>query len=535
MKKTILFIFAMMLSSLVFAKADDLRLPDAFSALMPMPNKAVLTKGTPFVVNQKTTIYASGADLSFSVVYLQNILSDRLNVTPAKSSVQLPKNQIKLLIDNSVSNPEGYVLNVNSKLIEVKASTKAGILNAVSTLDQVLLGDVCNTKNCKIVAMTIDDYPRFARRALMLDPARHFLPVEDVKKYIDTMMRYKYNVLQIHLTDDQGWRFEVKGEESLTAHGKHYTQEQLKDIISYAEERGVEIVPEIDIPGHTSALLFAKPHLGCTSKDTIAIKLGKTADRMLCASNAEGYELYKKIISQISSVFKSKYIHLGGDESIIEQNWAKCSKCQAMMKELGYSKPEKLMIPFFEKMLSYVRDNGKTPILWCENDNIRMPAKEYLFPYPQDVVLVTWRYGLTPLCLDLTYNSGNKILMAPGEFTYFDYPQLRGDLPEFNNWGMPVTTLKRSYEFDPGYGLPKEKQQHIDGVMGTLWGEAIQNIDRANYMTYPRAFAMIEAGWTEMENRSWESFKKRIYPNILQLMKRGVSVRAPFEIANEKK
>lgn len=535
MRKTILFIFATLLSSMSYAKYDDSKLPDAFSALVPMPNKAVLTKGSPFAVNQKTTVYANSEELSFSVSYLQNILGDRLNITPAQTSVQSSKNQIKLLIDNSASNSEGYVLNVTSKVVEIKASTKSGVLNAISTLDQILLGDVCNTNSGKIVPLMIDDYPRFSRRALMLDPARHFLPVEDVKKYIDTMMRYKYNVLQIHLTDDQGWRFEVKGEPSLTAHGKFYTQEQLKDLIRYGEERGVEIVPEIDIPGHTAALLFAKPHLGCTSKDTIAIKLGKTTDRMMCASNQEGYELYKKIISQIASVFKSEYIHLGGDESIIEQNWAKCSKCKAMMKSLGYSKPEKLMIPFFEKMLSYVRDNGKTAILWCENDNIRMPAKEYLFPYPKDVVLVSWRNGLTPLCLDLTYKSGNRILLAPGEFTYFDYPQMRGDLPEFNNWGMPVTTLKRAYEFDPGYGLPIEKQKHIDGVMATLWGEAIQNIDRANYMTYPRAFAMIEAGWTEMENRGWESFKKRIYPNILQLMKRGVSVRAPFEIANEKK
>ena len=144
--------------------------------------------------------------------------------------------------------------------------------------------------------------------------------------------------------------------------------------------------------------------------------------------------------------------------------------------------------------------------------------------------LITWRAGLTPKCIELTAKHGNPLIMAPGEYTYLDYPQLKGDLPEFKNWGMPVTTLETCYRFDPGYGLPAAQQAHILGITGTLWGEAMQDINRVTYMTYPRGLALAEAGWTQMEHRSWDSFKERMYPNLMNLMKHGVFVRVPFEI-----
>ena len=200
------------------------------------------------------------------------------------------------------------------------------------------------------------------------------------------------------------------------------------------------------------------------------------------------------------------------------------------MKEKGYAKVSELMGYFFGRILPYVRDNGKEAILWCELDNIRMPVSGYLFPYPQDVTLVTWRYGLTPFCMDLTLQHGHQLIMAPGEYAYLDYPQWPGDLPEFNNWGMPVTSLETCYRFDPGYGRPATEQNHILGIMGTWGGEAIKAINRVTYMTYPRALALAEAGWTRMEFRKWDSFRERLYPNLMNLMRHGVSVRAPFEI-----
>ena len=203
-----------------------------------------------------------------------------------------------------------------------------------------------------------------------------------------------------------------------------------------------------------------------------------------------------------------------------------------MMERLGYTKPTQLMIPFFNRVLDEVRKNDKKPILWCELNNIWPPADDYLFPYPKDVTLVTWRNALTPTCLDLTRKNGHNIIMAPGEHAYLDYPQYRNDFPEFNNWGMPITTLQKTYELDPAYGCLEADAAHIQGVMGTLWAEAIPDVNRATYMAFPRALALAEAGWSEMPQRSWDSFKQRIFPNIYELMKQGVSVRVPFEIVD---
>lgn len=503
------------------------------SALLPMPNHIEQLQSKPFSLTSKNiSIHPEEPELKFAATTLQAILKDRMQINiPLSGSRQ---SAIRLTIDPQLNGKEHYKLKIDQKGITISGASAAAVFYGVMTVDQILLGDVCTTNRKEMAAVSIDDAPRFEYRALMLDPARHFLPVEDVKFYIDQMVRYKYNVLQLHLTDDQGWRMEIKKHPKLTAGQPFYTQEELTDLIHYAAERHIEIIPELDIPGHTVAVLAAYPELGCTHTDTIEKNVGKTVDLMLCANNEKVYTVYKDIIDEVSALFPSRYIHLGGDEAVIEKNWTKCERCQKMMKELKYEKASQLMIPFFDRMLSFVRADGKQPILWCELDNIRMPANDYLFPYPKDVTLVSWRYGLTPTCQELTRQHGNPLIMAPGEFAYLDYPQFKGDLPEFNNWGMPVTTLETCYQFDPGYGRPASEQAHILGVMGTLWGEAIKDINRVTYMTYPRGLALAEAGWTQMEHRSWDSFKERLYPNLTNLMKNGVSVRVPFEIVKRK-
>lgn len=501
------------------------------SALIPMPNSVQTLKGKPLKVFPSETVYIDGETLQFSAQTLKDILEEQMqvNLLPGSSS---KNSKFTLLIDPAMVGEEHYTLQVNDKGVKITGSTAAAVYRGVMTFHQLLIGDICATQQKQITPVCIDDSPRFSYRALMIDPARHFLPVKDVKFYIDQMARYKYNVLQLHLTDDQGWRIEIKKHPKLT--GKdYYTQEQMKNLIHYAAERHIEIVPELDIPGHTVAVLAAYPELGCTHTDTIVKNVGTTTNLMLCAGNERVYDTYKDIIAEIASLFPSRYIHLGGDEAVIEQNWTKCERCRTMMSEKGYTKASQLMIPFFNRMLDFVREDGKEPVLWCELNNIYPPATDYLFPYPKDVTLVTWRMGLTPTCLDLTEKNAHPIIMAPGEYAYLDYPQLKGDLPEFNNWGMPVTTLEKCYQFDPGYGRSLSKQAHIQGIMGTLWGEAINDIARLCYMTYPRGLALAEAGWTQMEHRSWKSFKERMYPNLMYLMKNGVSLRVPFEVNKE--
>lgn len=502
------------------------------SALLPMPNHIMQTQGKPFALrDSKTAIYTNSKELQFAATTLQDILSERMQeVVPLSDS---ENSNIRLLVDNRMNGAEHYTIKIDAKGVTISGATPAAVYYGIMTTDQILLGDICATNRKQISPVEIDDAPRFGYRALMLDPARHFLPVEDVKFYINQMAKYKYNVLQLHLTDDQGWRIEIKKHPKL-ASKECYTQEELADIIRYAAQRHIDVVPELDIPGHTVAVLAAYPELGCTHTDTIVKNVGKTVDLMLCANNEQVYTVYKDIIDEVSALFPSRYIHLGGDEAVIEKNWTKCERCRAMMKELGYTKASQLMIPFFNRMLDYVRQDGKEPILWCELDEVRMPANEYLFPYPKDVTLVSWRWGLTPKCMELAAKHGNPMILAPGEFAYLDYPQLKGDLPEFNNWGMPVTTLEKVYQFDPGYGKAENENALVMGVMGTLWAEAMQDINRVTYMTYPRGLALAEVGWTQMEHRDWEYFKARLYPNLTNLMKQGVSVRVPFEIVKRK-
>ena len=500
------------------------------SALVPMVNHCeVSAKGTPFCLDAKRTkVFYADSSLLFSAQDLSQSIQETMGITLDVTD-QEGKSNIRLSIDTTLVSKERYRIDVSKKDIQIVGATPAAVWWAVQTFHQILLGDVKHTSLHQVAALQIDDSPRFAYRALMLDPARHFLPVADIKKFIDEMANFKYNVLQLHLTDDQGWRMEIKKHPKL-ASKQHYTQEELRDLIKYARERHIMVVPEVDVPGHTVAILSAYPELACQHLVDAEKVVGRTEQMMLCAAQPKVYDVLADVIEEISKTFDAPYIHLGGDESAIEKNWAHCDRCKQMMKDHGYTDISQLMIPFFSKVLGYVKKAGKKPILWCELNNIWPPADKYLFPYPQDVTLVTWRNALTPTCLSLTAQSGNPIIMAPGEHAYLDYPQYKNDLPEFKNWGMPITTLQKTYELDPAYGGTAEDSKHILGVMGTLWGEAIPDINRASYMAFPRALALAEAGWTEMEYRSWDSFKQRIYPNLNRMMKSGVSFRVPYEI-----
>lgn len=513
------------------------------SALIPMPNHIEKSKsGATTEFDKNTTINTSLPSNSFILQELGRIIGKQLQLSPAIDNSR-NKNRIAIDIDSSFTEKERYTLKVDKRGLTIKAGNEGALFMALQTLEQILIGDICNTANGRIEHIRIDDKPRFAHRAVMIDPARHFLPVNDVKFFIDQMARFKFNILQLHLTDDQGWRIEIKSHPRLTEAGAfrnngntpspdngYYTQEDIKELIEYASQRNIEIIPELDIPGHSVAILKAYPELGCAFRHNETKDLGRTTNMMLCAHQESVYSIYEDIIKEVAMLFPSKKIHLGGDEAAVKDNWAKCSDCLAMMQEAGYNNPSQLMIPFFNRMLDIVRRNGKEAILWCELDNIWPPANDYLFPYPDDVTLVTWRNALTPKCIELTEKHKHPLIMAPGEHAYLDYPQYPGDLPEFNNWGMPVTTLEQAYRLDPGYGLPQDKQAHIQGVMATLWAEAIRDINRLTYMTFPRGMAIAEAGWSEMEQRDWENFKERIYPNIMDMMKSGVSVRVPFEI-----
>ncbi|MDE6452497.1 MAG: family 20 glycosylhydrolase, partial [Odoribacter sp.] len=324
--------------------------------------------------------------------------------------------------------------------------------------------------------------------------------------------------------------FRDKHSGSQGPHNGFYTQEELKDLIRYADNRHVEIIPELDIPGHTAALIQVYPVLGCAHMDSIPVRIGKTTDRTLCAAQDKVYEFYNDVLQEVCTLFPSKRIHLGGDEAVIDKNWGHCPDCQKLMEIKGFKEVREIMGYFFGKIHEMVKQHQKELMLWCELDNIRLPAHEFLFPYPKDCTLFTWRMGLTPKTIELTRQAGIKLIASPGEHCYLDYPQYKGDLPEYNNWGMPILTLQQSYDWDPGYGLPTEQQEHIIGIAGLLWAEAMQDMNRVTYMAYPRAIALAEAGWSMPENRNWEDFKTNLIPHLSELLKQGISFRTPFEL-----
>lgn len=512
-------------------------LPCALSAqpgVIPAPLQVIPGKEKAvFTFSPSTRIVVTERELAGEAEELQRIVENRIGLKLAAAEGNGKEKQaIVLSLSDKIEGKEGYILEVDGKNISISGATATGVYYGIKTLDQLLLGDGGNAQRQQLSAVRIIDRPRFEYRALMLDPARNFIPVKDIKRYIDQMSKYKFNVLHLHLTDDQGWRIEIKKYPLLTEIGSKrketdgdgrpqegfYTQDQMKELIDYAAKHHIEVIPEIDVPGHSVAAIAAYPWLTCLNPGIGVRTTAGVSEDLLCAGNEKVYEFYTDVLNELCALFPSSRFHLGGDEAPLN-NWKKCEKCQAMMKAKGFQREQQLMSYFFGRMNEVLVKNNKTPLFWYELD---VPD------YPANTVTYAWRWGLTPKVIERSRELGCKVICAPGEYGYFDYPQLAGDMPEVN-WGMPVTPLRKVYEFDPGYGLSPEKQAHIIGVEATLWGECIKNIDRAFYMTFPRALAMAEAGWSVMENRDWESFRQRMYPNLFDLMREGVNFRVPYE------
>ena len=413
---------------------------------------------------------------------------------------------------------EGYKLSIGPKGVVLFYGDKAGEFYGEQTMEQIRMQYAGKPVPCA----EITDYPRYEWRGMLLDPARYFLPLDDMKRFIDVMAFYKYNKLHVHLTDDQGWRLPVPGYPKLkeiashraeshgnkTPHGGMYTKEELKELVRYAAQKHVEVIPEVDAPGHNQALGAAYPNFMCFPSPDL--KVGTTAGvtkHLVCPQNPEVWAFYKAVMKELKEIFPSSYVHLGGDEAP-EDNWMKCPACAKWRKANGIAVSngegdalkqearEQLRV-FFRKLSGIVREQGKEPLFWYEDP---------IADYPKGSTVYTWRMGLTPSTIKKSREQGLKLICSPGEHCYLDY-----------SYGQ--TSLKRSYDLDPGYGLPEKDQKHIIGLEATMWGEHIPDIDRAFYMAYPRALALSEAGWSPMDVRGWDRFKKKL-PVQADIMKK---------------
>ena len=434
---------------------------------------------------------------------------------------------------------EGYELSIANGVVNLQAIEPAGVFNGLQSLRQLLpqkrvANEDGNYEPILIEALSITDYPRFGWRGLMLDVSRHFFTVEEVKAYIDQMSKYKFNVFHWHLTDDEGWRVEIKAFPRLTevgawrverhgrfgsgrpypkknekaTYGGFYTQEEIKDVIAYAAERNVTIIPEIDVPGHSMALLAAYPELS-TRKELKFVNPGSkfsnwfddgtfemTIENTLDPSNPAVYAFLDMIFGEIADLFPADYIHMGGDECY-HGYWERDEKVQAFMKENGINNSGELQSYFVKRVEKIISDKGKKMIGW---DEILEGG------LADGAAVMSWRGmqgGIEAA------RSQHEVVMTPKEFVYLDYTQ--GDY-SVENEIYDDLSLEKAYSFDP---MPNPNlfvdidPKLILGGQGNLWTEAVPSLEFAFYMTYPRAFAISEALWSPLAAKDYANFLER--------------------------
>jgi hexosaminidase len=422
---------------------------------------------------------------------------------------------------------EGYQLNVTNTNISISANSASGIFNGLQTLKQLI--PITKNDSVKIAGCIIKDYPRFKWRGLMLDVSRHFFTTNEVKAYIDKMSQYKFNVFHWHLTDDQGWRIEIKslpklteigawrverygrfGENRMlpklnekTTYGGFYSQEQIKDIINYANERNVTIVPEIDIPGHSMAALAAYPELSVKKEQKHVAPGTKFAEwhddgtftmlveNTLNPTDEKVYEFIDKVFTEVAQLFPGTYIHMGGDEAY-HGYWDENSSVQNFMKKNDLKNSHELQSYFVKRVEKIISSKGKKMIGW---DEILEGG------LADGAAVMSWRGikgGVAAAKME------HEVVMSPTTFAYLDYSQ--GDHSVENKIYNDLS-LEKSYTFEP---VPEGvNPKYILGGQGNLWSEVVPNLPYAFYMTYPRAFAISETLWSPKEKKNWNSFINR--------------------------
>lgn len=512
---------------------NDNRLCNPAEALVPVPAHLEMTGGNPLSVNRLWEVMAADG-LANECVQAERLLRERL--PKVKNPVIAGKATLTLGIDTSLADDEAYTLVVSEKGVTIQGRTARGVFYGLMTFDQLLRGNGTSACCESIPQLRIADQPRTHIRELMLDPCRTFIPFDELKAFVPEMARYKYNTIHLHLTDDQAWRIEIKKYPELTAQASarvgmddmmvpisgYYTQKQMREFVDYAAQYHVQVVPEIEMPGHEVAAIHVFPELTCGAKQVPIRTTCGVSNELLCPGSEFTFEFLGNVFKELADIFPSPYIHLGGDEAgnPALNCWTDCPKCQALKRQLGITTTDRsenwrLQEYMFNRVIDTLRTKyGKTPMFWYETDFKKIQP---------GCVTFAWRHGLTKRALEAAVANNAKIMLCPGEHCYFDYPMAPGDMPEVN-WGMPIIPLKRTYELDPAWGMGSDfEQNNLFGVAGTLWSECINTPERIYYQAYPRALALAEVGWSPVASRSWEGFLKRLSPVLKDMMRRGIT------------
>lgn len=510
--------------------------PNTYSVI-PYPNSLVQEDGT-FVFNKKTKMICTSSLDSASQEVVRNFSALLNNVAGLKTECivdeeKSDKNIVFFDLDTSIAD-EGYSLDIDPSKIIIKASSAAGFYYAVQSLKQLLpiavYGDKesVSVEEWEVPCAHIDDAPRFSYRGMHLDVARHFFSVDEVKRYIDLLAMHKLNVFHWHLTDDQGWRIEIKKYPKLTEigsirkytmveknfdqydntpYGGYYTQEQIRDIVNYAKERFITIIPEVDLPGHMVAALASYPSLGCTGGPYEVQGVWGVHPDVLCAGKEETYEFVTDVLSEVIELFPSRYIHIGGDECP-KDRWKKCPLCQVRIRKLGlktdkeHTAEERLQSYFMTRVEKFLNENNRQIIGW---DEILEGGAA------PNATVMSWRGtdgGVQAAKLR------HNVVMTPNTYLYFDYYQSEDTQTEPLAIGSYVP-LERVYDFEPVPDtLDNDSKKYILGAQANLWTEYISDFKQVEYMLLPRLDALSEVQWTQPENKNWVNFLDRLQHNI---------------------
>lgn len=495
-------------------------------SLIPQP-VSLKSTGQPFTIGDATVIYYQQESLkdaaSLLQLYLASHTKQQLKIT--QSATHLPlhgrgsgRGHISLSIDSAaIPQQEGYKLQVDKDYIELTAHDAAGIIHGIQTLRQLWITTLEDP--LQVPGYTIVDYPRFAYRGMALDVSRHLFSVDFIKKYIDLLSLYKFNTFHWHLTDDQGWRIEIKqyprlqsvaawrkqtliGHKKETPHrfdgkryGGYYTQQEIKEVVQYATARGITIIPEIEMPGHALAALAAYPSLGCTGGPYATATFWGIFDDVYCAGNDSTFTFLQNVLDEVTALFPSRYIHIGGDECL-KTKWKACPKCRQRMRTLALKDEHELQSYFIQRIEKHLNSRGRAIIGWDEI------LEGGLAP---NATVMSWRGeegGLEAA------RQKHAVIMTPESHLYFDYYQsLHNDEPvAAGNY----TPLGKVYNYQPAASLPDSLLPYAKGVEGQAWSEYYTSERQATYMIFPRALALAELAWTPAALRNYEQFMKRL-------------------------
>ena len=510
--------------------------------IVPLPNQMIPQQGR-FEISKKVRVITTACTPDVQII--ADSLINRLKLTSGITIKQTFENvtdePVIRFVPQDGMPEEGYKLSVTPQNITLTASTPKGFFYAVQTLYQLLPPVVYGNQKVKnaewsVPAVEIEDAPRFAYRGLMLDVCRHFSPVEYIYKFIDMLAMHKMNTFHWHLTDDQGWRIEIKKYPKLTEigskrketlvdyyyvnypqvfdgkeHGGYYTQEQIKAIVDYAASKFITVIPEIEMPGHAIAAIASYPELSCTPDSTCDVTgTWGVFEQVFCPSDTT-FQFLEGVMDEVMDLFPSKYIHIGGDECP-KISWKECPLCQKRIQEEGlkgtkeHSAEERLQSYFVQRMEKYLAEkHGKKIIGW----------DEILEGGLSPTATIMWWRTWSPNAVPEATAQGNHAILSPNANFYFDYQQDKNSLPGVYNYNPMLESLSDA------------QKALILGIQANLWCEYIPSFERAQYMIMPRMMAMAELAWSDPSVKSWDGFKERMVKQFTRLNIMGVNYRIP--------